>query len=332
MACGTDAPPSTPTQTPTMEMTPPPATPEPTPTPEPSPTPEPTPEGSSSEAEAAALVLASDERFAGIGPRDLQASPGGGSHYTVAEEDHGWTVSIELGWGDCPAGCIYSQTQIFSVGRDGAIQLVEQSGDSLDAGAGYQPPAAAGEASISVWLQGGSCTFEVARQDAGCLQTPVPHVTVILRDESGEPLDEEESSLGGRVEFTDLAAGVYIVEPGERAGLIAPEAAAVFAVAEHPVDLFYESDEALAPPIMVSVTDDLVMRSSPSVGQESVIYDIRLQPGDELRVLDGPREGSGYEWYYGEVDDPSAPGGTRTGWVAAASREGEPWLAAADDS
>jgi hypothetical protein len=56
-----------------------------------------------------------------------------------------------------------------------------------------------------------------------------------------------------------------------------------------------------------------------------------LWDGAALFVIDGPVAGSGYDWYLieplGEVDvqvhpDPPAPG-----WVAAASRDGEPWIA-----
>ncbi len=79
--------------------------------------------------------------------------------------------------------------------------------------------------------------------------------------------------------------------------------------------------------VLVSVTDNLVVRIQPGVGSDSEIYGIQLQPGDLLRLTDGPVVADGYEWYQGRVMDPTAPDGTRIGWVAAADQDGTPWLA-----
>lgn len=80
--------------------------------------------------------------------------------------------------------------------------------------------------------------------------------------------------------------------------------------------------------VLVTVTDDLVVRSAPSTASDSEIYSVRLQPGDLLRVTEGPVEGSGFTWYRGAVLDSSAPDGVREGWVAAADQDGTAWLAA----
>jgi hypothetical protein len=77
--------------------------------------------------------------------------------------------------------------------------------------------------------------------------------------------------------------------------------------------------------VLVSVTDNLVVRAEP--GLDSEIYEVQLQPGDLLLVNDGPVSVDGFDWYQGRVLDSSAPDGTRTGWVAAADRDGTPWLA-----
>lgn len=79
--------------------------------------------------------------------------------------------------------------------------------------------------------------------------------------------------------------------------------------------------------VLVSVTDNLVVRTQPGVGSDSEVYAIQLQPGDLLRLIDGPVVADGYEWYQGRVMDPTAPDGTRIGWVAAADQDGTPWLA-----
>jgi hypothetical protein len=73
----------------------------------------------------------------------------------------------------------------------------------------------------------------------------------------------------------------------------------------------------------VVVTDDLVIRSQPGISEDSAVYKPNLGRREQLYVLDGPVRRSGYDWYEvmplsAEVED--------TGWVAAASKAGEPWI------
>jgi hypothetical protein len=74
------------------------------------------------------------------------------------------------------------------------------------------------------------------------------------------------------------------------------------------------------------VVSDLVVRSEPGVGDASSILPASLTDEDRVLVVDGPRDVDGYTWY--QVL-PIRPDGLRErpfGWVASASREGEPWL------
>jgi hypothetical protein len=69
------------------------------------------------------------------------------------------------------------------------------------------------------------------------------------------------------------------------------------------------------------------VRSEPRVSGDSHMEEPLLPLGTQLYVLDGPVSASGYAWY--EV----VPLTSRTlpsGWVASASRDGEPWIAAGD--
>lgn len=73
------------------------------------------------------------------------------------------------------------------------------------------------------------------------------------------------------------------------------------------------------------VVDGVRVRGMPSTADESVKFDRLLGRGDLFFVVDGPVQGNGYDWYLGQ----SLIGGTETGpfgWVAAASRDGEPWI------
>ena len=82
--------------------------------------------------------------------------------------------------------------------------------------------------------------------------------------------------------------------------------------------------------IVFTVSDDLVVRSQPWVGDDSVMYEPWLPIGTELKVLDGPVSDSGFTWY--EVEPVSFTGldGPGHGWVAMAGKDGEPWIALAE--
>jgi hypothetical protein len=99
------------------------------PTTRPSPTPIVVPV--SSAADAAALVIATDPRFAGA----IQLTPDliGGSKYWKAEQlvGGGYRIELTLGWGDCPSGCIERHVWTFDVDANGGVKLVGETGDPV---------------------------------------------------------------------------------------------------------------------------------------------------------------------------------------------------------
>ncbi len=78
--------------------------------------------------EAVALVLALDPWFTGLRPRDL-GSIGQAAWYEVRPAGTGYIVTVSIGWGDCPAGCIERRTWVYSVSEYGVVELVSTSGD-----------------------------------------------------------------------------------------------------------------------------------------------------------------------------------------------------------
>jgi len=96
------------------------ATPSPAPTTAPSAVPSPTSIGSAEE--AAAAVLASDPRFAGLVAQDPNAI-GQCCTWTATPAADGYDVTIEIGWGDCPAGCINRHHWFYAVAANGAVTL-----------------------------------------------------------------------------------------------------------------------------------------------------------------------------------------------------------------
>lgn len=117
-ACGTAASPS----------------PSPSPNPTPNPTPTPITQPVTTPEEAAAAVIASDPRFSGI--RRFDPNLIGASAWWTAEPaaDAGYVVTIIIGWGDCPAGCINKHEWRFDVRPDGTLRLLQESGEPLPAG------------------------------------------------------------------------------------------------------------------------------------------------------------------------------------------------------
>ena len=80
------------------------------------------------------------------------------------------------------------------------------------------------------------------------------------------------------------------------------------------------------------VTTDLVVRSAPGTGGDSQILEGRLEAPQLLYVADGPAPADGFDWYLVQpfsYDAPVSPP-VPVGWVAAAGRDGEPWIAARD--
>ena len=79
--------------------------------------------------------------------------------------------------------------------------------------------------------------------------------------------------------------------------------------------------------LLMTVTDNVVVRSAPRVSADSIIYGPALHQGTTFSIVKGPEAGSGYWWYRVRLeDDQVLTGGITVGWVAAADHDGEPWI------
>ena len=105
--------------------------PSPTPSPNPRATPTPIAVPVVSAEDAAARVIVTDPRFAGA--RQLSNNLIGGSRWWEARALDGgaWQISLTIGWGDCPAGCISRHTWVFHVGADGQVTLISETGEPV---------------------------------------------------------------------------------------------------------------------------------------------------------------------------------------------------------
>jgi hypothetical protein len=107
------------------------AAPSPSPAPTTRPTPTPIAAPVASPEDAAALVIATDPRFAGA--MQLRPDVIGATKWWVATPLAGGGYSIEMtvGWGDCPAGCIERHVWTYDVKPDGTLTLVGETGDEV---------------------------------------------------------------------------------------------------------------------------------------------------------------------------------------------------------
>jgi hypothetical protein len=74
----------------------------------------------------------------------------------------------------------------------------------------------------------------------------------------------------------------------------------------------------------ITLVGELRVRSLPTVGENSQRLEPLLPANARLLVVEGPVAADGYNWYHVMPFDSAYP----SGWVAGASRDSEPWIAA----
>jgi hypothetical protein len=155
--------------------------------------------GPTDAAAAARLVLAEQGRFAGIGPLDPNLI-GQAAWYDVSETDDGWQVTIRIGWGDCPAGCISEHRWTYAVGHDASVELIQEAGDVLPDATGVHGTVTAGP----------TCPVERDPPDPACAPRPVGGAVLVFTNAGGTEVARATSAADGT--FTiELAPGAYRV-------------------------------------------------------------------------------------------------------------------------
>ena len=79
----------------------------------------------------------------------------------------------------------------------------------------------------------------------------------------------------------------------------------------------------------VTITEQLRVRSEPTLGDGAVVYRPTLGSGATFRLVEGPILASGYTWYRVADISPQLNGNVTEGWVAATGTDGTPWFAPA---
>jgi Carboxypeptidase regulatory-like domain len=192
---------------------------------------------------AAARVLTQLGRWPGLGPFDPQRI-GQCCGYRVAQTAEGWAVTIQVGWDDCPAGCINRHEWRFSVRPDGTIVDQGQTGPPVPTGlpgaeavggspgasgggsAGGGPTPTTGVGIAGVALAGPTCPVQ-RPNDPACADRPVAGATVHVVNAAGDEVATVTTDAAGAF-AVDLAAGQYHVLGDAPPGLMgAPDPVAV---------------------------------------------------------------------------------------------------------
>lgn len=167
---------------------------------------------------AAAVVLASDPRFAGIRKQDPNMI-GQCCSYLAVPAASGYAVTIEIGWGDCPAGCINRHHWVYSVTTSGTIHLDREDGPPVPAGVPGPAGGTTGVIGIRGIASAGPVCPVVKPNDPNCADRPVAGATVHVIDSTGTEVATLETDVTGAFVVT-LPPGRYHVAPDAVDGLM----------------------------------------------------------------------------------------------------------------
>ena len=176
---------------------------------------------------AASLVIASDPRFNGIAKQDPNMVGVCCFYQASARGDGSFEVAVQIGWGDCPAGCINRHDWLYIVTADGTVTLdretglavppgVNSGGGAGGGGAGGSLPAGPGIAGQA--LAGPTCPV-VKPGDPACNDRPVAGATILIRDGTGAVVAQMTTDVNGQFQLA-VPAGQYVVEPQPVQGLM----------------------------------------------------------------------------------------------------------------
>jgi hypothetical protein len=159
-------------------------------------------------------VIATEPRFAGITKRDPDMI-GQANWYEIgpASGSGAFVVTMRVGWGDCPSGCIDEHTWVYAVAPDGTVTLQSQGGSDVPPDAWPAPAGgSAGEEAQTgaglhfTALAGPTCPVEQPG-DPACAPKPVPDVPIVIMDGDGKVMDRMVLNAGG--------TGVITLDPGD---------------------------------------------------------------------------------------------------------------------
>jgi hypothetical protein len=179
-----------------------------------------------------ALIRGVDPRFATLQPPDPNVI-GACCSISAVEAGDGWTVTVEIGWGDCPAGCISRHHWIYSVTPAGAATLESEDGPPVPA----DVPGGGG-ATVPIGIVGSATAGPVCPvvrpNDPACADRPVLGAVIHVIDDHGTEVATLETDQAGRFAIA-LPPGSYRVQPDPVEGLMGTPAPVEVVVRDGPI-------------------------------------------------------------------------------------------------
>ncbi len=180
-------------------------------------------------ADAFAAVQARSPFFDGIKPK----SPGiiGQSAWwgATAGADGAWDVTVSVGWGDCPSGCIDHRGWRYTVAADGTVAFVGESGAPLPAQQQALLVVAAKTSGVGGTVTAGPTCPVVRPGASGCDDRPVAAAVLLVKDAGGSEVARFTTDASGLFRIA-LAPGSYTLEPQAVAGILGNARPAPFTV------------------------------------------------------------------------------------------------------
>ncbi|MGH2475520.1 MAG: hypothetical protein ACRDIL_09665, partial [Candidatus Limnocylindrales bacterium] len=196
--------------------------------------------------EAVAAVVAHEPRFAGIAQREPDMI-GQANWYEVqpASGVGAFIVTMRLGWGDCPSGCIDEHSWVYAVGPNGEVTLQSEGGSDVPADAWPAPGAGHGMGTglFITAVAGPTCPVEQVPPDPACAPRPVAGATILILDGQGNDVGKATLDAAGSA-LIDLPPGDYVVRAAEIDGLMGvpePQQTVVVEGVATPVVLAYDT-------------------------------------------------------------------------------------------
>ena len=177
-------------------------------------------------------VLASDPRFAAVELQDPNVI-GQCCFYSVIQTGDTYVITIEIGWGDCPAGCIERHRWQYAVQPNGAIALQAEDGPPVPVGSpggggGSGTGTGTGEGGGASGIRGiataGPTCPVVRPNDPACADRPVAGATIHVVDATGTEVATLETDAAGAF-VVPLPPGRYHLAPDPVAGVMGTAAA-----------------------------------------------------------------------------------------------------------
>jgi hypothetical protein len=167
---------------------------------------------------AVAAVQARTPWFDGVGPKNLTLI-GQSAWWTAVPLAGGWNVTINVGWGDCPAGCIDHHQWRWRVAADGTVTFIGETGAAVPEEELARLATAATAAGVGGRVTASPVCPVQKVGDTSCDPRAVAGAVLLVKDQGGTEVARFTTDASGLYRIP-LGPGTYTLEPQPAPGLM----------------------------------------------------------------------------------------------------------------